>query len=224
MQISPVSVLFLSIMSSRRLEDVFSIIIFRLPRRLQDLLQGSSRLFQDIFEDVKLSCWRRVEDVFKTCLEDNLKKSSRQTNVWWDIVCICLNNQHRPYPPWHCLPLKTEKLNERHISYPPWNNSPLWSLHSSVILGIPVIKLKTKKPLNQRHILYPSWNSRSSKVEKLNNRYIPLQSSFLKLVSHLWPYIWIFSNSSGIFSNSGGIFSNSSGNSVIVKRIINPRI
>ena len=45
-------------MSSRRLQDVFSVTIFRLPRRLEDVL-----------EDVKLLHWRRVEDVFKTCLQ-----------------------------------------------------------------------------------------------------------------------------------------------------------
>ena len=44
------------------LEDVFSVTIFRLPRRLQDVL-----------EDVKLLRWRRVEDVFKTCLQDVFK-------------------------------------------------------------------------------------------------------------------------------------------------------
>ena len=49
-------------MSSRRLEDVFSVTIFRLLRRLQDVL-----------EDVKLLHWRRVEVVFKTCLEDVFK-------------------------------------------------------------------------------------------------------------------------------------------------------
>ena len=96
-QISPVSILFVSIkslrglqdmssrhlqdMSSRRLQDMFS-------RRLQDM---SSRRLEDIFsvtifrlprrlqnvlEDVKLLRWRRVEDVFKTnkCLL-GMKKS-----------------------------------------------------------------------------------------------------------------------------------------------------
>ena len=59
-------------MSSRRLKDVFSVTIFRLPRRLQDML-----------EDVKLLRWRRVEDVFKTCHENFLKTSSGPANVWW---------------------------------------------------------------------------------------------------------------------------------------------
>ena len=45
-------------MSSRRLQDVFSVTIFRIPRRLEDVL-----------EEVKLLRWRRAEDVFKTCLD-----------------------------------------------------------------------------------------------------------------------------------------------------------
>ena len=57
-------------MFSRRLEDVFSVTILRLPRCLQDVL-----------EDEKLLRWRRVEDVFKTCLEDVLKTSWRPTNI-----------------------------------------------------------------------------------------------------------------------------------------------
>ena len=87
-QISPVSILFVSIkslrglqdmssrhlqdmssrhlqdMSSRRLQDVFSVTFFRLLSRLQDVL-----------EDVKLLRWRRVEDVFKTnkCLLGSYK-------------------------------------------------------------------------------------------------------------------------------------------------------
>ena len=49
-------------MSSRRLQDVFSVTIFYLPKRLRDVL-----------EDVKLLPRKRVEDVFKTCLEDVFK-------------------------------------------------------------------------------------------------------------------------------------------------------
>ena len=43
-----------------------------------------ARCLQDVLEDVKLLRWRRVEDVFKTCLEDVLKTSSRPINVYWD--------------------------------------------------------------------------------------------------------------------------------------------
>ena len=98
---SPVSILFLSIvssrrlqdmssrhlqdmssrrlqdMSSRRLQDVFSVTIFRLPRRLQDVFKTSSRRLQNVLEDVKLLRWRRVEDVFKTnkCLLGRLPRN-----------------------------------------------------------------------------------------------------------------------------------------------------
>ena len=54
MQISPVSILLVSIkslrglqdMSLRRLQDVFSVTIFRLSRRLQDIIDGGE-LFDD---------------------------------------------------------------------------------------------------------------------------------------------------------------------------------
>ena len=61
-------------MSSTRLEDVFNVTIFRLPRRLQDVLQDVFKMsLQDVSEDVKLLRWRRVEAVLKTCLEDVFK-------------------------------------------------------------------------------------------------------------------------------------------------------
>ena len=110
-QISPVSILFVSIksltglqdMSSIHVEDdfktclqdVFNITIFHLARGLQDVFKTSlqdvfkkySRRLQDILEDVKLLRRRRVEDVLKTCLEDVLKTSSRPTNVCWVTGC-----------------------------------------------------------------------------------------------------------------------------------------
>ena len=46
----------------RRLWHVISITIFRLPRRLEDVL-----------EDQKLLCWRRLQDVLDTSVEDVLK-------------------------------------------------------------------------------------------------------------------------------------------------------
>ena len=52
------SILFVSIMSSRRLQDVFSVTIFR------------------------------VEDVLEICLEDVLKMSSRPTNVCWVMTYV----------------------------------------------------------------------------------------------------------------------------------------
>ena len=73
-------------MSSRRLQDmssrhyVFSVTIFRPPRRLQDVF---AKRLQHVLEEVK-TCWRRVEDVLKTCLEDVLKTSSRPKNSCLD--------------------------------------------------------------------------------------------------------------------------------------------
>ena len=55
---------------------------FRLPRRLQDIFQACSRrltrclqdvfktYLQDVLEDETFLCWRRAEDVLKTCLEE----------------------------------------------------------------------------------------------------------------------------------------------------------
>ena len=67
------------------LQDVFSVTIFRLPRRLQNVF---ARRLQDVLEDVKLSRWRRVKGVFKTCFETLFKTPSRPTNVCWE-RCAC---------------------------------------------------------------------------------------------------------------------------------------
>ena len=65
--------------SWRRLQNILSVTIFRLPRRFEDVLQ--MRL-KDVLEDEKLLRWRRLEDVLKTCLEDVLKTS------WWQTKCL----------------------------------------------------------------------------------------------------------------------------------------
>ena len=94
--------------SSRRLErhvlktcveHVFSVTIFHLPRRLEDVLQ---RLLEDISQDVlKMSgktknCY--AEDVLKTCLEDVLKtclenifKTSWRQKKWEYLYLTNLN-------------------------------------------------------------------------------------------------------------------------------------
>ena len=54
-------------MSSRRLEDVFSVTIFRLPRRLEDVFKTSSRCLA-----------RGLENVFKTSSRRVRKTSSRR--------------------------------------------------------------------------------------------------------------------------------------------------
>ena len=51
----------------------------------------SSRRLQNVLEDEKLLRWKRVEDVFKTCLEDVFKTSWRPTNVCWE----CFSNIYK---------------------------------------------------------------------------------------------------------------------------------
>ena len=75
-------------------EDIYSVTIFYLPRRLEDLLKTSWRRIRKKFwthlQDVKKSLhWRRLQYVFKTCFEDvfktfceyALKTSRRSANV-----------------------------------------------------------------------------------------------------------------------------------------------
>ena len=68
--------------SWRSFQHVFSVIILRLPRRLEDILQ-----------DVLKTSWKTkncfAKDVFKTCLEDVLKTLWRQTN---DLLGISVSN------------------------------------------------------------------------------------------------------------------------------------
>ena len=70
-------------MSSRCLQDVFSVTILRLPRRLEDVLQWR-------FEDVLKTSWRRFEDMswrhLETCLEDVLKICLK------DVLKTCLED------------------------------------------------------------------------------------------------------------------------------------
>ena len=109
----PVNILFiyktssrrLQCMSSIRLQDVFSVTVFCLPRGLQDVLKTSHktswrrlrrrkiitlktcwRRVEDVLEDKKLLGWRRVEDAFKICFEDVFKKSWSPANVSWDVA------------------------------------------------------------------------------------------------------------------------------------------
>ena len=59
----------------------------------QDVFKTSSRrlgrFLQDVLEDEKLLRWRRIEDVFKTYLEDDLKTSWRSANVCWIRAYVC---------------------------------------------------------------------------------------------------------------------------------------
>ena len=47
---------------------------------------------QDVMEDEKLLHWRRLQDVFKTCLEDVFKTSWRQTKC---LLGISLSNESK---------------------------------------------------------------------------------------------------------------------------------
>ena len=67
--------------SSRHVLKTFSRHVFKASSR--HVFQTSSRRLQDVLEDAKLLRWRRVEDVFKTCLEDVFKMSWRPANVCW---------------------------------------------------------------------------------------------------------------------------------------------
>ena len=73
-------------MSSRRLQDVFSVTIFRLPKRLkEDVLQLSQRHLKD---NLKTSCKTKkcyTEDVFKTSSR-HLQHVFTKTNVCWVIA------------------------------------------------------------------------------------------------------------------------------------------
>ena len=92
-------------MSWRRLQHVFNVIIFRLPRRLAEISQAvlktswrrlerqkivMLKTFQDILntclKDVLNTCLQHVlkifiEDVLKTCLEDVFRGSCRETKA-----------------------------------------------------------------------------------------------------------------------------------------------
>ena len=76
--------------SSKRLDDVFktwlqhvfSVTIFRLPRRLEDVLKTS-------LKTKKLLRWRCLEDVLKTCLQAVFKTFRRQTKcLLGSVLCI----------------------------------------------------------------------------------------------------------------------------------------
>ena len=69
-------------MSWRRLEDVFSVTIFHLPRRLQDVFKSC---LQDLFQ-------RRLQDVFKT----SSKTSSRRICKTSSLRHLAIMSSRRP--------------------------------------------------------------------------------------------------------------------------------
>ena len=71
--------------SSRRLEDVFRVALFRLPRRLQNVFANrlaimSWRRLQDVLEDKKMLHWRHLQDIFCT------SSPRRMFAGWWLIT------------------------------------------------------------------------------------------------------------------------------------------
>ena len=86
-------------MSWRRLQNVFSVTIFRLPRHLEDILQirledflktswrHLERRTEDVLEDEKLLGWRCL--VFKTSLRHVFKTYSRRLlGIFTGNICI----------------------------------------------------------------------------------------------------------------------------------------
>ena len=75
------------------LQHVFSVTIFRLPRRLENVLKTSWRHLSKMFR----RHLARREDVLKACLEDVFKTSWRQTKCLLRISvsnkCKCVSNK-----------------------------------------------------------------------------------------------------------------------------------
>ena len=70
--------------SWRRLQYVFSVTIFRLPRRLKDVLKTSPKKTKNCY----------AEDILKTCLEDVLKTSPKKTKNCYaeELLKTCLED------------------------------------------------------------------------------------------------------------------------------------
>ena len=79
-------------MSSKRLEHIFSVTIFRLPRRLQNIFRDVFKTFWRCLQHVfprrlrrrnivtLKTCWRRLQDTSYR----RVKTSWRPTNIYWD--------------------------------------------------------------------------------------------------------------------------------------------
>ena len=100
-------------MSSRRLEDVFSVTIFRLPRRLGRrkivTLKTCWRRLQDM-------SWRRLQDVLKTnkCLLGMFFSLSKYSN-------FCIPHSSTFFPCIHCLRIWS-KINLKVYDVMSWPN------------------------------------------------------------------------------------------------------
>ena len=72
--------------SLRRLQNVFSVTIFRLPRRPEDALKTSWRRLENVLEDKKLLRWRCLQDMSSRCLQD--MSSRRFQDVYWEYLLL----------------------------------------------------------------------------------------------------------------------------------------
>ena len=108
-------------MFSRRLQEIFSVTICYLPRRPEDVLRDFLK------ENKKLLCWKHVEDIFKTCLEDQKVSFSKTL-----------------YPISLPLPIKTS--HEFVITQREWNNYELWQRYISTLyfICIPIMKISRR--------------------------------------------------------------------------------
>ena len=73
-------------MSSRRLKEVFSVIIFRLPKRLQDLLQDVFKMSSKSLGKRKIvtlkTCWRHLQDqqmLAGNSIDEEILRKNRNT-------------------------------------------------------------------------------------------------------------------------------------------------
>ena len=114
--------------SSRHIEDVFNVTIFRLPRRLQDLFKRnskclvntSSRFLQDVLEDKKLLHWRRLQDMFWSRLPDVWETNKMLTGkerylfltyLNLHLTNLCLANLHLTNPrSINCNPIQKKQI------------------------------------------------------------------------------------------------------------------
>ena len=72
--------------SSKKFVQIFNFLQNLLKTCLQDVF--SVTIFWFVLETKKLLRWRRVEDVFKICLEDVFKTPWRPPNVCWIVLSV----------------------------------------------------------------------------------------------------------------------------------------
>ena len=103
----------------RRLQNVFSVTIFRLLRRLDDVLEDVLKkpwiCLENALEGENLLCWRRLPDFFKTCLQDVFETYIEDVfkTCLQDFFKICLQDVFKTFDGniyWEYLYLKNLNL------------------------------------------------------------------------------------------------------------------